>query len=224
MRVLIACEFSGVFRRAFLARGHDTWSCDLLAAEDRSNRHITGDVRAVLRDGWDLLVVAHPPCTRLCRSGRRWLSGAGDMTPPRQLPKGRSWESMKAEFEAGLALFLDCWNAPVARVAIENPQMHDIALRCLPADLPRPHIVQPHWFGHPEYKATGWTLRGLAPLEPTNPLPEPEKGSAEWKAWNRVWRMPRSAARAHERSRSFPGMAEAGAEQWGGQALQQVAA
>lgn len=89
-RVLIGCEESGVFRRAFLARGFDAWSCDLLPARDGSNRHITGDVRDVLGDGWDLLVVCHPPCTRLCNSGVRWLH-----TPP----PGRTRADMWAELD-----------------------------------------------------------------------------------------------------------------------------
>lgn len=218
-RVLVACEFSGIVRRAFAARGHDAWSCDLLPADDRSNRHIVGDVRPILGDGWDLLVVAHPPCTRLCRSGRRWLSGPGHLTPPKKLPRGRSWADMIAEFEAGLDLFVACWRAPVPCVAIENPEMHDIARARLPADVPKPRMVQPFWFGHPEYKATGWYLRGLSPLVETDRLPEPPAGSDEWKAWNRVWRMPPGADRGKERSRSFPGMAEAMADQWGDEAL-----
>ena len=74
LRVLVACEFSGTVRRAFASRGHDAWSCDLLPAEDRSNKHIVGDARDILDDGWDLLIVAHPPCTRLCNSGVRWLT------------------------------------------------------------------------------------------------------------------------------------------------------
>ncbi|MGE0847676.1 MAG: hypothetical protein AB7L41_15525 [Flavobacteriaceae bacterium] len=214
-RVLVGCEMSGIVRRAFLERGHDAWSCDLLPAEDGSNRHMVCDVRDVLGDGWDLLVVAHPPCTRLCRSGRRWLSGPGDMTPPKKLPRGRSWESMKAEFDAGVDLFTACWRAPVPRVAIENPEMHDIARARMPADLPRPQMVQPFWFGDPQYKGTGWYLRGLPPLVETDRLPEPEPGSDEWKAWNRVWRMPPGADRARERSRFFPGMAAALAALWG---------
>lgn len=223
MRVLVACEFSGTVRNAFLARGHDTWSCDLLPAEDGSNRHIRGDVRDVLRDGWDLLVVAHPPCTRLSRSGRRWLSGPGHMTPPKKLPVGRTWDSMKAEFASGLDLFVSCWRAPIPRVAIENPEMHDIARALLPDDVPRPHVVQPFWFGHPEYKGTGWYLRGLPELVETCRLPEPAKGSVEWKAWNRVWRMPPGRERGKERSRFFPGMAAAMACQWGDAALADVA-
>lgn len=215
MRVLIGCEYSGIVRRAFAARGHEAWSCDLLPAEDGSNHHIRGDVRNHLGDGWDLLIVAHPPCTRLCRSGRRWLSGAGIMTPPKALPKGRSWQSVIDEFESGLDLFVACWGAPIDRVAIENPEMHDIARARMPADVPRPQIVQPHWFGHPEYKATGWYIRGLPQLVPTDRLAEPERGSDAWKAWNRVWRMPPGADRGKERARFFPGMAEALASQWG---------
>lgn len=216
LRVLVACEFTGIVRRAFTARGHDAWSCDLLPAEDGSNRHIVGDVRGILGDGWDLLIVAHPPCTRLCRSGRRWLSGPGKMTPPKRLPRGRSWADMQAEFEAGVDLFVTCWRAPIPRVAIENPEMHDIARARMPADVPRPHMVQPFWFGHPEYKATGWYLRGLPQLRETARLAEPEHGSDQWKAWNRVWRMPPIADRGKERSRFFVGMADAMADQWGG--------
>ncbi|EKF43995.1 hypothetical protein NA8A_04265 [Nitratireductor indicus C115] len=220
MRVLVACEYSGIVRRAFSKHGHDAWSCDLLPAEDGSNRHIVGDVRPVLTDGWDLLIVAHPPCTRLCRSGRRWLSGPGKMTPPKKLPRGRSWNDLKTEFEEGVDLFTVCWRAPIERVAIENPEMHDLARDRMPADLPAPHMVQPFWFGHPEYKATGWYLRGLLPLTETDRLPEPEKGSDEWRAWNRVWRMSPGKDRGKERSRFFPGMADAMAAQWGDRALE----
>lgn len=219
MKVLIGCETSGIGRRAFSALGHDVWSCDILPAEDGSNRHIRCDIREILGDGWDLLAVMHPPCTRLCRSGRRWLSGPGKMTPPKALPKGRTWESMIAEFEAGVDLFTACWNAPIPRVAIENPEMHDLAAGRMPTDLPRPHIVQPFWFGDAEYKGTGWYLRGLPPLTPTDMLREPARGSAEWKAWNKVARMPPGPERARLRSRSFPGMMAAAAEQWGGYAL-----
>ena len=219
IRILIGCEFTGTVREAFLALGFDAWSCDLLPDEGGSNRHIRGDLRDILGDGWDALIVAHPPCTRLCRSGRRWLSGPGDMTPPKQLPKGRSWDSMKAEFVDGLDLFLACWRAPIPHVAIENPVMHDLARARLPADVPAPHLVQPFWFGHAEYKQTGWYVRGLAPLVETDRLAEPELQSDEWKAWNRVWRMSPRADRGKERSRFFPGMASAVAAQWGGQVL-----
>lgn len=215
MRILIACETSGIARRAFAALGHDVWSCDLEPAEDSSNRHIICDVRdGILAEGWDLLAVMHPPCTRLCRSGRRWMSGPGKWTPPKQLPRGHSWADMRAEFELGVHVFLTCWEAPIERIAIENPEMNDLARDRMPADLPAPQMVQPFWFGEPAYKATGWYLRGLPPLRSTNRLPEPERGSVEWKRWNRIHRMPPGPERTRLRSRSYPGMMRAAAEQW----------
>ncbi|WP_323021221.1 hypothetical protein [Pararhodobacter sp.] len=219
LRVLIGCETSGIARRAFAALGHDVWSCDTEPAEDGSNRHRQEDIRdGILEEGWDLLAVLHPPCTRLCRSGRRWMSGPGKWTEPKQLPQGRTWDDMRAEFEEGVSIFTACWTAPIERVAIENPEMNDLARDRMPPDLPAPQMVQPHWFGHREYKVTGWYLRGLAPLVPTDPLPEPERGSDEWKAWNRVHRMTPGPERARLRSRSYPGMMKAAALQWAGPA------
>lgn len=224
MRVLIACETSGIARRAFAARGHDVWSCDIEAAEDRSNRHMICDVRdGILYDGWDLLAVMHPPCTRLCRSGRRWMSGPGIWTEPKKLPQGRTWSDLRAEFELGVDVFTTCWAAPIERVAIENPVMNDLARARMPADLPAPQMVQPFWFGEPAYKNTGWYLRGLPALRETNRLPEPKKGSDDWKAWNRVHRMSPGPDRARLRSRSFPGMMAAAADQWGGYAMEVAA-
>ncbi|ETD01728.1 hypothetical protein [Rhodobacter capsulatus] len=209
MRGLIGCETSGVMRRAFAARGHDMWSVDLLPAEDGSNRHIRGDLRDYLDEGWDFLAVCHPPCTRLCNSGVRWLH----VPPP-----GRSLAEMWAELDEGAALFSACWRAPIARVAIENPVMHKHARARLPADLPRPQIVQPWWFGDPAFKATGWYLRGLPALVPTNRLVPPRKAEeperhAEWSAIHRASPGP---DRWKIRSRTFQGLAEACADQWGG--------
>jgi len=215
MRVLIACETSGVFRRAFTERGHDTWSIDLLPAEDGSNRHITGDVRDYLHDGWDLLAVLHPPCTRLCNSGVRWLH----VPPP-----GKTRAQMWAELDEGAALFAACWNAPIPRRAIENPVMHKHARARLPADLPRPQIVQPWWFGEPFFKATGWYLDGLPPLAATNRLTPPRPGTEAHKAWSAVHRASPGPNRWRDRSRSFPGMAAAAADQWGGAAMKEAAA
>ena len=224
MKVLIACETSGIARRAFAALGHDVWSCDLEPAEDGSSRHIICDVLdGILSEGWDLAVM-HPPCTRLCRSGRQWMSGPGKWTAPKKLPKGRTVEDMRAEFETGVSVFTACWNAPIPRVAVENPEMNDLAKDRMPSDLPAPQMVQPFWFGHPEYKATGWHLRGLPPLAPTDLLPEPERGSDEWNAWNKVHRMSPGPDRARLRSRSYPGMMEAAANQWGSYAMSEVAA
>lgn len=225
MKVLIACETSGIARRAFAALGHDVWSCDIEPAEDGSNRHIICDVRdGILSEGWDLLAVMHPPCTRLCRSGRQWMSGPGKWTAPKKLPKGRTVEDMRAEFETGVSVFTACWNAPILRIAVENPEMNDLAKDRMPSDLPAPQMVQPFWFGHPEYKATGWYLRGLPPLAPTDLLPEPERGSDEWKTWNKVHRMSPGPDRARLRSRSYPGMMAAAANQWGSYAMSEVSA
>lgn len=206
MRVLIGCETSGVVRRAFAARGHDAWSCDLLPAEDGSNRHLICDVRDVLMDGWDLLMVAHPPCTRLCNSGVRWLH-----TPP----PGRTKAEMWAELDAGAELFRACWDAPIERVALENPVMHRHARERIPG-IPRPQTVQPWWFGEPFFKATGLYLRGLPPLVATARLEPPARGTPAHKAWSAIHRAPPGPDRWRFRSRTFAGIAEAMAEQWGG--------
>jgi hypothetical protein len=211
-RILIACETSGVMRRAFAARGHDVWSVDLLPAEDGSNRHITGDVRDHLDDGWDMLAVMHPPCTRLCNSGVRWLH-----TPP----PGRTRDDMWAELDAGADLFTACFTAPIARVAVENPVMHKHARARLPADLPKPQIVQPWWFGEPYFKATGFYLRGLPPLAATHRLTPPRPGTPAHKAWSAVHRAPPGPDRWKFRSRTFDGLARAAAAQWGGPATTQ---
>lgn len=198
MKVLVACEFSGVVRRAFAARGHDAWSCDLLPAEDGSNRHIRDDVRNHLDAGWDLLIVAHPPCTRLCNSGVRWLS----VPPP-----GRTHDDMQAELHEGADLFSDCWNAPVERVAVENPVMHKHAKALIRNYEPPAQSIQPWQFGHGETKRTCLWLRNLPPLTPTDIVEGREA---------RVHRMPPGPDRWKQRSRFYPGIADAMADQWGG--------
>lgn len=206
MRVLIGCEFSGVVRRAFAAMGHDAWSCDLLPAADGSNRHFIGDVRDHLDGGWDLLAVFHPPCTRLCNSGVRWLH-----TPP----PGKTREQMWADLEDGAALFSDLWNAPIERVAVENPVMHRHA-KALIRNYEQPtQTVQPWWFGEKAFKATGLYLRGLPPLKPTDRLTPPKPGTDDHKAWSAIHRAPPSADRWAFRSKTFAGIADAMASQWG---------
>jgi site-specific DNA-cytosine methylase len=190
MRVLIACEFSGVVRRAFRARGHDAWSCDVLPAED-GGEHLLGDVRHWLRAEWDLLI-AHPPCTHLAVSGARWFPGK------------------RAEQAEALRFVYDMLTAPVPRIAVENP-VSVISSRVRKPD----QVIQPHHFGHPEFKATCLWLKSLPPLAHTNALATPEKGSREWKEWNKVHRAPPGAERWKERSRTYDGIAEAMAEQWG---------
>lgn len=209
LRVLVGCETSGVVRRAFAALGHDAYSCDLLPAEDGSNRHFVGDVRDYLGMGWDLLAVMHPPCTRLCNSGVRWLH-----TPP----PGRSKEEMWDDLDAGAALFSACWNAPIDRICVENPVMHRYAKERIENYRPAAQTVQPWWFGEPFFKATGLYLKGLPKLAPTNRLTPPRPGTEEHKAWSAIFRAPPGADRWRFRSRTFEGIARAMAAQWGGEA------
>jgi hypothetical protein len=168
-------------------------------------------VRDHLSDGWDRLIVAHPPRTRLCNSGVRWLH-----VPP----TGRTVEDMWRELKEGIDLLTACWRARVPRIAVENPVMHRHARERMPADLPAPQIVQPHWFGEPAKKATGFYLRGLLKLAPTERLTLPEKGSDEDKRWQAVHRAPPGPDRWKFCSRTFKGVAAACAAQWGGHAKQ----
>jgi hypothetical protein len=197
MRVLIACEYSGIVRRAFADAGHDAWSIDLLPAEDRSNQHIIGDARDHLEDGWDLLAVFHPPCTRLCNSGVRWL------TAP---PAGRTLPDMWTELDEAAALFSAFWNAPIPRKCLENPVMHRHAKERIVNYREPAQTVQPWQFGHGEVKRTCFWLEDLPPLTPTNIVSGREA---------RVHRMSPGPNRWKERSRFFPGIAKAMAEQWG---------
>jgi hypothetical protein len=181
MRVLVACEFSGAVRDAFVAAGHEAVSCDLLPTEV-PGPHVQGNVLELLRDGWDLMI-AHPPCTYLCRSGARW------------------WASRQSEQRAAIEFVRALWAAPIPRVAIENPPG---ALGTLfrPAD----QYIQPWQFGHGETKSTGLWLRNLPPLRPTLIVEGREP---------RVHRMSPGPDRWRERSRTYRGVAEAMAEQWG---------
>lgn len=212
-RVLIACEHSGTVRNAFLQAGHDAWSCDILPSIDGSNRHIWDDVRNVLRDSWDLLIVAHPPCTRLCNSGVRWLT-----TPP----PGKTLDEMWSELDAGCELFSDMWNADVPCIAVENPVMHKHAKERITNYEPFAQSIQPWQFGDWETKRTCFWLRGLDPLQA--PYPKIEQARAalgladDAKPDNRVHSASPGADRWRERSKFFPSVAKAMAEQWGEQA------
>jgi hypothetical protein len=210
-RVLVACEFSGTVREAFLAEGFDAWSCDLRPDERGSNRHITGDVRDILNEGWDLLAVAHPPCTRLCNSGVRWLK----VPPP-----GRTLDDMWRELDEGAALFSTLWNAPIPHIAVENPIMHKHAKERIVGYEHFAQSVQPWEFGDWEVKRTCLWLKNLPPLTKTyttwgeaiEGLGLPQTAVPE----NRVHSMSPGVDRAKERSRFFPGIARAMAQQWGG--------
>ena len=212
MKVLVGCETSGVLRNAFLALGHDCWSCDLLPADDLTNRHIVCDIRDILNDGWDMLAVMHPPCTRLCNSGVRWL------TAP---PKDKTLDEMWADLDAGAALFSTCWNAPIDRVVLENPVMHKHAKARISNYQSPAQIVQPWWFGDPAFKATGLYIRGVKPLVATDRLDPPKPGTEVHKQWSAVHRATPGPDRWKIRSKTFPGIARAIATQMGGDAREQ---
>jgi site-specific DNA-cytosine methylase len=181
MRVLVACEYSGIVREAFTRQGHDAWSCDLLPTEIPGN-HIQGDVLPLLDDGWDMMI-AHPPCTHLAVSGARWF------------------KDKRHEQQEALAFVQALLDAPIPRIALENP-VSVISSRIRKPD----QIIQPWQFGHGETKATCLWLKNLPTLAPTNIV----EGRA-----NRIHRMPPGPDRWKERSRTFTGIADAMAAQWG---------
>ncbi len=205
MRVLIACEYTGAMRRALRARGHDAWSCDLLPAADSSEHHFHEDCRnVILREHWDMLI-AHPTCTYLCNSGVRWLyGGKGTTRDPAR------WHDM----EMGAHFFKWLLDFPqIPRIAVENPVMHPYAKDIIGRGPTQ--VVQPWYFGDEAFKATGWWLKGLPTLKPTNKLKPPKPGTAEHKRWSKVHRASPGPNRWAERSATFPGMADACAAQWG---------
>lgn len=205
IRILVGCEESGTVRDAFLSRGYDAYSCDILPDRRLSNRHFQCDVREVLDDDWDMIVLTHPPCTALCNSGVRWLKSP---------PPGKTKAEMQQRLVEGAELFSDCWNAPSPRIACENPIMHRFAKQLI-RNFKSANYVQPWWFGEPAFKATGFHLRNLPPLVPTNKLTPPLKGTAEHKAWSAIHRAPPGPERAKFRSKTFQGIADAIADQWG---------
>jgi hypothetical protein len=199
-RVLVACEFSGIVRDAFIAAGHDAVSCDLLPTE-RPGPHVVGDVLRLLDDGWDLMV-AHPPCTYLTNAGVRWLHGdVGHKMAPTSLTGEARWEAMRE----GAAFFRALLDAPIPMVAVENPIMHRHAIEVVGRR--QDQVVQPWMFGDPQQKAVGLWLRGLPPLIATGPI--------EMERHQLVHKMAPSADRAKKRSVFFPGIAAAMAAQWG---------
>lgn len=181
MKVLIACEYSGAVRDAFIRQGHEALSCDLLPT-DVPGPHYQGDVLDIINDGWDLMI-AHPPCTHLAVSGARWF-------------KEKQQEQKEAlEF---VRVLLD---APIPKIALENP-ISIISSRIRKPD----QIIQPWQFGHGETKATCLWLKNLPKLTPTNIVDGREP---------RVHMMPPSPDRWKERSKTYAGIAEAMATQWG---------
>jgi hypothetical protein len=201
MRVLVACEYSGVVRDAFTARGHEAMSCDLLPSVSAGPHH-RGDVLldGILAKPWDLLI-AHPPCTYLTNSGVRWL-----YAKPGVFDLDRWTKMMQAR-----DFFMSFWAAQhIPRICIENPVPHGHA--ALP---PYTQTIQPYQFGHPESKRTCLWLKGLPPLQPTNVLTK-EPGTP-WKNQTPSGqnKYGPSADRWKLRSTTYTGIAQAMAEQWG---------
>lgn len=183
MRILVACEFSGVVRDAFIRAGHDAMSCDLLPTEV-PGPHYEGDVRDVLHFPWDMMI-AHPPCTHLSVSGAKHFEA----------------KKLNGRQQYAASFFMMLAKADIPRIAIENPV-------CVISSLWRKpdQVIQPWQFGHGETKATCLWLKNLSPLTPTSIVDGREA---------RVHRMPPSDDRWKERSRTYQGIADAMASQWG---------
>jgi hypothetical protein len=203
MNILIACEISGRVRDAFRRKGHNAWSCDILGLEDIPKPyaecqqfpefHIKDDCRNVIGSRWDMMI-AHPECTFLCNSGVRWLYETGYKRNPIR------WEAMKN----AAGFFATLLNAPIERIALENPIMHGHG-RQLVGRGPT-QIIHPWMFGEPESKSTCLWLKGLPRLVPTHHNKYPEQA---------IFRMGPGPLRSFKRSLTFKGIANAIAEQWG---------
>ena len=191
MRVLVACEYSGVVRDAFIRGGHDAMSCDLLPTES-PGPHYQGDVRDVLDYPWDMMI-AHPPCTHLSVSGARHFGE----------------KRFDGRQQSAASFFMMLAKSGIPKIAIENPVSVMSSVWRKPDQ-----IIQPWQFGHGETKATCLWLKGLPLLVPTDVV----NGRV-----NRVHRMPPSADRWKERSRTYTGIAEAMAQQWVGQMQREAA-
>lgn len=197
MRVLVACECSGVVREAFRRNGHEAWSCDVVPSDDSSPWHIQDDVLNHLKDDWDLMI-AHPPCTALAVTGNR------------------HYANTTARIAAALFVKI-LWEAPIERICIENPVG---VLNTLIPELPNPQYVQPWMWGDPVQKKTGLWLKNLPSLTPKC-LKEPSieyvsfKGGARHNKWYYETSLLPQKERAKVRSKTFKGIADAMASQWG---------
>ena len=191
MKVLVACEFSGVVREAFRSRGHNAWSCDFLPAEDGSKYHYTEDVSGQLVTGkWDLMI-AHPPCTHLAVSGARWF------------------KDKQAEQAQALNFVRYLLEAPIPKIALENP-VSVISTKIRKPD----QIIHPWMFGHPERKTTCLWLKGLPKLQETQNVKN-EMEKLPKRLQERLHYLSPSENRWKLRSTTFTGIAEAMADQWG---------
>ena len=192
MKVLIACEFSGVVTNAFRLKGHEAWSCDILPTDSNPDWHIQGDVLKQLDKNWDMMI-AHPPCTYLCNSGVSWL---------------HKDESRWIELEKASEVFKTLLEYDIPKICVENPIPHKYG------KLPKySQIVQPYEYGHPERKATCLWLKNLPKLKPTNNVKD-EMLKLPKTQQQRIFYVP-IKDRAKNRSITFEGIAQAMVEQWG---------
>lgn len=209
LKVLIACEFSGTVRDAFIRAGHDATSADLLPTESNFGPHHQGNVLDILNEGWDLMI-AHPPCTYLTNSGVQHLYEGKTADQKRSLGykiDPQRWQDMLE----GVEFFNQLQNANIPHKAIENPIMHKYARERVGTT--KPQYVQPYEYGHPEQKRTGLRLINLPRLTPTNNVHE-HMMTLPRKQRERVFYLSPGPNRWKERSRFFPGIADAMATQW----------
>lgn len=213
MKVLVACEFSGSVRDWFTQMGHDATSCDLLPG-DRPGKHYQGDVFDIINDGWDLMV-AHPPCTYLTVTGNRWFYHPDDKDLPydERRPHPR-FPNRRQDRVDGINFFMALANAPIDKIAIENP----IGIMSTVWRKPD-QIIHPWQFGHEASKSTCLWLKNLPLLKPTNIV---DKGEfVTYKSGKRMTKWYADAAkhdpitREKIRNTTFDGIARAFAEQWG---------
>lgn len=204
MKVLVACEYSGRVRDAFRALGHDAWSCDILPTEADPAFHIEGPVQAVLHLGWDLMV-AHPPCTFMANSGAKHLYAG------MKKENGRNEDRWKSMAEAA-AFFRMLLNADIPRIAIENPVMVGHALELVGQNFTQ--SIQPWQFGHMEVKRTCLWLKNLPLLVPSNDVYEAMM-KLPYSARAKVHHASPGPDRWKHRSRTYSGIANAMAAQWG---------
>lgn len=197
MKVLVACEFSGIVREAFHKRGHDAWSCDLLPTE-QIGKHIEGNVLDVINEGWDLMI-AHPPCTYITNAGVRHLHE--NVTSRNGVRAKIYGKARMIEMEKACEFFNKLLNAPIPKICVENPIPHKYAKAIIG---PYTQIIHPWQFGHGETKATCLWLRGLPLLKPTNIVSGRE---------HRIHKMAPSEDRWKKRSITYTGFAEAFANQ-----------
>lgn len=199
MKILVACEYSATVRDAFRAKGHDAWSCDILPTEGDPRWHIVGNAASILSgNGWDMLI-AHPPCTYLSNSGVCWLYNK-DKTK-----NGDRWEKMKK----AATFFKRFLYAPIDKICVENPIQHK---HC--EIVKQNQIIQPWMYGHLESKATALWLKNLPLLQETINVKK-EMLLLPKNIRQRLHYLPPSVYRAKLRSKTYQGIANAMADQWG---------